>query len=71
MSTGPAADWPPDGAALLDAWQPISLLANDLNRAIGMPDASPFVVTQPVRDKIGFISREARRLAQDRGAGPE
>lgn len=63
-----AEQWPLDGAILLDAWLPISLLANDLNRAVGMPDAYPFVVSQPVRDKISFISEHARRLAA-RSAG--
>ena len=58
-----AEQWPLPGDALLDAWQPISLLVNDLNRAVGMPDAYPFVVSRPVRDKIGFICEQARALA--------
>lgn len=60
--------WPLDGSVLLDAWQPISLLANDLNRAMGLPDAYPFVVSQPVRDKITFIVEQARRLGAMAGS---
>ncbi len=55
--------WPPDGETLLDLWQPVSLLINDLNRAVGMPDAYPFVVSPTVRDKIAFVSAQARALA--------
>lgn len=62
-----ARRWPLDGTTLLDAWQPISLLANDLNRAMGHPDAYPFVVSQPVRSKIGFIAEQVRQLAQREG----
>ncbi len=64
-----AEHWPLDGATLLDAWQPISLLANDLNRAMGQPDAYPFVVSQPVSNKIRFIAEQARLLAQREGGG--
>lgn len=59
-----AEQWPLAGDVLLDVWQPISLLVNDLNRAVGMPDAYPFVVSRPVRDKIAFISEQARLLAE-------
>lgn len=58
-----ATTWPLDGETLLDAWQPISLLVNDLNRAVGMPDAYPFVLSDPVRHKIGFVAEWAGRLA--------
>lgn len=56
--------WPPDGDALLDLWTPLSVLVNDLNRAVGMPDAYPFVVSPRVREKIVFVSRAAGELAR-------
>lgn len=59
----------PDGATLLDQWQPISLLINDLNRAVGMRDAYPFVVVEPVRRKIEFIATQAAALANGEAAG--
>ena len=54
---------PLDGGALLRAWQPISLLVNDLNRAVGMPDAYPFVLSDRIRDKIVFVAEQAQTLA--------
>jgi hypothetical protein len=55
--------WPPEGDVLLDRWHPVSLLINDLNRAVGMPDAYPFVVSDKVREKIAYVSRQVQRLA--------
>jgi hypothetical protein len=55
--------WPLDGGALLREWHPISLLVNDLNRAVGMPDAYPFVLSDRVRDKIVFVAEQAQKLA--------
>ena len=52
----------PEGMNLLDQWQRVSLLINDLNRAVGMRDAYPFVVVEPVRSKIAFIAAQARTL---------
>jgi hypothetical protein len=59
----PDLSWPPAGEPLLDRWQPIALLLNDLNRAVGMPDAYPFVVSEPARRKLGFVGEQVRRLA--------
>lgn len=59
--------WPPDGAQLLRHWHPIALLINDLNRAVGMPDAYPFVVSNKAREKIEFVSLQVRRLADAQG----
>ncbi len=42
-------------APLIDAWVPLSMAINALNRAMGMPDLYPFVLPQPVIQKLGFI----------------
>ncbi len=42
-------------AAILDAWMDFSVILNSLNRSMGLDDAYPFVLTQPVRTKLSFI----------------
>lgn len=37
------------------SWAPISFAINSLNRSMGVPDAYPFVVSQPVISKMKFI----------------
>lgn len=41
--------------AVVDNWVPLALLLNNLNRAMGLPDAYPFILTPQVVDKLGFI----------------
>lgn len=41
--------------AVIDNWIPLSILMNDLNRAIGQSDAYAFVITPVVQEKLGFI----------------
>jgi hypothetical protein len=41
--------------SVLDAWMEFSVILNSLNRSMGMNDAYPFVLSQPVREKISFI----------------
>jgi hypothetical protein len=43
--------------AIVENWVPLSILLNNLNRAMGLVDAYPFVLTGPVVDKLGFIHR--------------
>lgn len=45
----------PDLQAIIDNWIPLALLLNNLNRAMGHPDAYPFVLTPAVIDKLGFV----------------
>lgn len=46
----------PDMAAVIDHWIPLSGLINNLNRAVGQPDAYPFILTPPVIEKLAFIN---------------
>lgn len=46
----------PDMAAIIDNWIPLALLLNNLNRAVGQPDAYPFILTPVVIDKLSFIN---------------
>jgi hypothetical protein len=40
---------------LIDAWLPVTLAVNSLNRCMGQPDFYPFVLTPIVIGKLGFI----------------
>ncbi len=41
--------------SILDTWIDFAVILNSLNRSMGMNDAYPFVLTQPVRTKLSFI----------------
>ncbi|MDN4502361.1 putative zinc-binding metallopeptidase [Alteromonadaceae bacterium BrNp21-10] len=41
--------------SILDTWMDFAVILNSLNRSMGMNDAYPFVLTQPVRTKLSFI----------------
>jgi hypothetical protein len=40
---------------LMTGWVPLTLALNSLNRAMGMPDLYPFVLTDAVRAKLRFV----------------
>jgi hypothetical protein len=40
---------------LVDAWLPIELATNSLNRSMGLTDLYPFVISLKVIEKLGFI----------------
>jgi hypothetical protein len=40
---------------LMTGWVPLTLAMNSLNRAMGMPDLYPFVLTEAVRAKLRFV----------------
>ncbi|MEJ0048720.1 MAG: putative zinc-binding metallopeptidase [Rhodospirillales bacterium] len=44
-----------DFAAIVDAWLPLTYMANNLNRCMGSPDLYPFTLTETVCRKLGFI----------------
>ncbi|MFC3155432.1 zinc-binding metallopeptidase family protein [Gilvimarinus japonicus] len=44
-------------AELVDTWLELSVKLNALNRSMGMRDAYPFVITDPVYAKLDFIHR--------------
>lgn len=41
--------------SILDTWMDFAIILNSLNRSMGMNDAYPFVLTEPVRTKLSFI----------------
>jgi len=47
----------PDFSDIIDAWLPMTLMANNLNRCMGESDLYPFVLSDPVVTKLAFIHR--------------
>jgi hypothetical protein len=45
---------------LLEHWMPLTVALNSLNRSMGHEDAYPFVLAEPVREKLRFIHRVIR-----------
>jgi hypothetical protein len=64
FSAGPA-----DIEALVAEWTELSVALNALNRSMGMPDAYPFAIAEPVQAKLGLVLR-AVRAAPDRMPTP-
>lgn len=44
-----------DWTGLRDAWLPLTLALNALNRSIGQPDLYPFAPPPPALEKLGFV----------------
>ncbi|MCQ8241043.1 zinc-binding metallopeptidase family protein [Rhizosaccharibacter radicis] len=40
---------------IVDQWVPLVFAVNSLNRSMGLSDLYPFVISETVRDKLGFI----------------
>ena len=55
---------------LIEHWVPLSSLLNNLNRAVGQPDAYPFVLAPPVVAKLGFIQRIVREAGRTQWTVP-
>lgn len=47
--------------AIVDNWVPLASMLNNLNRAMGHPDAYPFVLTPAVIEKLGYIHNLVHR----------
>ncbi len=45
---------------ILEGWIPLSYAMNSLNRSMGMKDLYPFVINDPVRQKLKFIHETIR-----------
>lgn len=45
---------------LVNAWVPITVAINAINRAMGQPDLYPFVLSSPVEQKLSYIHRLIR-----------
>ena len=42
---------------MVDAWVPLTVALNNMNRGMGQPDLYPFVLSRPVTEKLAFINR--------------
>ncbi|KQW61380.1 MULTISPECIES: putative zinc-binding metallopeptidase [Ensifer] len=47
----------PSAGVLVEAWVPLSVALNAIQRSMGQPDSYPFVLSQPVIQKLDFINR--------------
>jgi len=45
----------PGAQSVIDAWVPVTIAINAVNRSLGQPDLYPFVLSAPVVDKLQFI----------------
>ncbi len=45
---------------IIEAWLPLVLAVNSLNRSMGLADLYPFVISEPVIGKLAFMHRIAR-----------
>jgi hypothetical protein len=45
----------PNLQVIIDHWVPLASMLNNLNRAMGQPDAYPFILTPSVIDKLSFV----------------
>jgi len=51
----------PDAGRLVEAWVPLSVAMNAIQRSMGQPDSYPFVLSPPVVEKLDFINGLVRR----------
>lgn len=49
---------------LLEAWVPVTVALNAINRSMGQPDLYPFVLNTPVAQKLGFVHDLIREHAR-------
>ena len=54
----------PDAGRLVEAWIPLSVALNAIQRSMGQPDSYPFVLPPPVVEKLDFINRLVRGSVQ-------
>ncbi len=52
-----------DFAGIMDLWIDASIVLNSLNRSMGLPDPYPFVLHQPIQDKLRFVHETILRLS--------
>jgi hypothetical protein len=58
-----------DVEALVHAWLPFTFATNSVNRAMGLRDLYPFILSRAVIDKLGFIHALVRGAGKAKGAG--
>lgn len=49
-----------DFDTIIQTWLPLTFAMNSLNRSMGLKDIYPFVITQPVKEKMSFIHKVVR-----------
>ncbi len=58
---------------LIEAWTPLTIAINALNRSMGQPDLYPFILPAAALEKIAFVreivANAASRSRQRRGGG--
>jgi len=57
--------WSPESDEWLKQWMDLSVALNEMNRSMGMADAYPFVLLQPVQEKLRFIHRRVEASRQN------
>lgn len=53
---------------LISAWMELTVMLNSLNRSLGLRDAYPFELTDPVRDKLAWVHQVIRDHVHSPGA---
>ncbi len=59
-----------DFTEIMELWIDASILLNSLNRSMGLPDPYPFVLHQPIQDKLHFVHDRVRRLGNLESRNP-
>ncbi len=54
--------------ALVDEWLPLSRFLNSMGRSLGQGDAWPFVVADPVLDRLAFVHQTVREAVLSRSS---
>jgi hypothetical protein len=64
----PAGAASPDAPVdrLIESWFPLTYLLNNLNRALGLPDGYPFVLSSPAIEKMRFVHETVGAAAASR-----
>ncbi|MGY4417021.1 hypothetical protein ACVWW4_008757 [Bradyrhizobium sp. LB7.1] len=55
-----------DVEAIVNAWLPFTFAMNSVNRAMGVRDLYPFILSPAVVAKLGFIHSLVRNVAKDK-----
>lgn len=66
---GVAVEDQPFRQVLLEQWLPLSQFLNSMGRSLGQGDAYPFVIANPVLDKLCFVHQVVEEAARARGNG--
>jgi hypothetical protein len=64
LGPGQSAEPCDEGGKWLDDWITLAITLNEILRSLGADDPYPFVLTEPVREKLMFVSRLVRRQAE-------